>query len=170
MTEALAELSTRIREEIEKLAGVVAHVEEGCRRADRFGGDYYLEAVALSIHGILYGDRAFVPANRRHHREFGAERQGVASSTPRTDEPRSFRRSALRDIDDDSAGARRAAFFSTRRPKHIRVRFGLRPGSPSGAEVARRVFWCPRGSDSLRRFPRDTTEKTRHDVRVARTR
>jgi len=50
--EELDELTSRIRQELEELQRVLARMNEGWERARRPGDDYYLDGVALNLHGL----------------------------------------------------------------------------------------------------------------------
>ncbi len=53
--EELKELTSRIRQELEELGRVLARMNEGGERAHRSGDDYYLDGVALNLHGFYSG-------------------------------------------------------------------------------------------------------------------
>jgi HepT-like protein len=55
MNAKLAHVANRIRSELAELEEVVRRVEEGWKRADRSGDDYYLDGVALNLHGLYSG-------------------------------------------------------------------------------------------------------------------
>lgn len=55
MSERLLRLAERIRGELDDLAQVVERTEEGWRRARRSGDDFYLDSVALNLHGFYAG-------------------------------------------------------------------------------------------------------------------
>jgi hypothetical protein len=55
MNVKLAHLANRVRSELAALEEVVSRVEEGWRRAERSGDDYYLDGVALNLHGLYSG-------------------------------------------------------------------------------------------------------------------
>lgn len=51
----LAGLASRIRQELTELERVLARVGEGWQRARRSSDDFYLDAVALNLHGFYSG-------------------------------------------------------------------------------------------------------------------
>jgi hypothetical protein len=51
----LNELAERIRQEIIEVEHVVARIGEGWQRARRSNDDYYLDSVALNLHGFYSG-------------------------------------------------------------------------------------------------------------------
>jgi hypothetical protein len=55
MNAKLAHVANRIRSELGELEEVVRRVEEGWKRAERSGDDYYLDGVALNLHGLYSG-------------------------------------------------------------------------------------------------------------------
>ncbi len=55
MIEPWARLAERIRDEIAELGRVVDRAQEGCRRAAQSADDYYLDGVALNLHGFYGG-------------------------------------------------------------------------------------------------------------------
>ena len=55
MSDRLAQLAIRIRAELADLDRVVQRVGEAWLRAQRSGDDYYLDAVALNLHGFYAG-------------------------------------------------------------------------------------------------------------------
>lgn len=55
MTPPLHQLAVRIRSELKDLARVLQRVEEGWERARRSSDDYYLDGVALNLHGFYGG-------------------------------------------------------------------------------------------------------------------
>ena len=55
MNERLLRLAKRIRDELVELDRVVARVAEGWDRALRNADDYYLDGVALNLHGFYGG-------------------------------------------------------------------------------------------------------------------
>ena len=55
MSERLLRLATRIRDELVELDRVTARVAEGWERALRNADDYYLDGVALNLHGFYSG-------------------------------------------------------------------------------------------------------------------
>ncbi len=55
MTQDLHNLVARIREESDELDRVVGRVDEGWRRAQGGADDYYLDGVALNLHGFYAG-------------------------------------------------------------------------------------------------------------------
>ena len=58
--ESLIRLASRIRRELNELEHVLARIEEGWQRAHRSDDDYYLDGVALNLHGFYSGvERAF---------------------------------------------------------------------------------------------------------------
>jgi hypothetical protein len=56
MTDAeLFGLAKRIRQELDELQRVLARIQEGWERARRSNDDYYLDGVALNLHGFYGG-------------------------------------------------------------------------------------------------------------------
>jgi len=56
MTDAeLTGLAERIRQELDELQRVLARIQEGWERARRSNDDYYLDGVALNLHGFYGG-------------------------------------------------------------------------------------------------------------------
>jgi hypothetical protein len=55
VNDTIARLATRIREEAEDIEGVTKRMEEGWRRFRVSGDDYYLDGVALNLHGFYSG-------------------------------------------------------------------------------------------------------------------
>jgi len=56
----LTRLAGRIRRELDELELVLARIEEGWQRAHRSDDDYYLDGVALNLHGFYSGlERVF---------------------------------------------------------------------------------------------------------------
>ena len=55
MNAKLAHVANRIRSELGELEEVVRRVEEGWKRAEGSGDDYYLDGVALNLHGLYSG-------------------------------------------------------------------------------------------------------------------
>ena len=55
MSERLLKLGERIRSELAELDRLVERAQEGWRRAQRSGDDFYLDSVALSLHGFYAG-------------------------------------------------------------------------------------------------------------------
>ena len=55
MTEDLSQLAVRLRGELDELDRVVGRVNEGWRRAQGAADDYYLDGVALNLHGFYAG-------------------------------------------------------------------------------------------------------------------
>lgn len=55
MNDKLLQLAARIRDELLDLERVVGRVTEGWRRAQRSADDYYLDGVALNLHGFYAG-------------------------------------------------------------------------------------------------------------------
>lgn len=53
--EELAELAERIRQELGEISRVVTRTSEGWERARRSNDDYYLDSVALNLHGFYMG-------------------------------------------------------------------------------------------------------------------
>ena len=53
--EELKELTSRIRQELQELGRVLARMNEGWERARNSGDDYYLDGVALNLHGFYSG-------------------------------------------------------------------------------------------------------------------
>ncbi len=58
--EDLISLAHRIRQELIELEHVLARINEGWQRARRLSDDYYLDSVALNLHGFYSGlERVF---------------------------------------------------------------------------------------------------------------
>lgn len=55
MSERLLRLAQRIRNECSELARLVARAQEGWRRAQQSSDDYYVDSVALNLHGFYAG-------------------------------------------------------------------------------------------------------------------
>lgn len=55
MSEQLLQLAERIRDEFVELRRVIGRVQEGWRRAQRSGDDFYVDGVALNLHGFYAG-------------------------------------------------------------------------------------------------------------------
>lgn len=55
MSDKLRQLADRIRNELVELKWVVNRVEAGWQRAEHSGDDYYLDGVALNLHGLYNG-------------------------------------------------------------------------------------------------------------------
>jgi hypothetical protein len=55
MNAKLAHVANRIRSELAELEEVVRRIEEGWKRAERSGDGYYLDSVALNLHGLYSG-------------------------------------------------------------------------------------------------------------------
>jgi hypothetical protein len=55
MSDQLESLAKRIRNEVVELKQVAYRVETGWQRAKRSGDDYYLDGVALNLHGFYNG-------------------------------------------------------------------------------------------------------------------
>jgi hypothetical protein len=53
--ERLSRLASRIRRELDELELVLARIEEGWQRAHRSDDDFYLDGVALNLHGFYSG-------------------------------------------------------------------------------------------------------------------
>jgi len=51
----LLNLSERIRSEVVDLESVIDRIKEGWQRSKRSGDDYYLDSVALNLHGFYSG-------------------------------------------------------------------------------------------------------------------
>ena len=61
MNEDLLRSAARLRSELAELARVAARIDEGWRRAQAAADDYYLDSVALNLHGFYSGlERIFV--------------------------------------------------------------------------------------------------------------
>ncbi len=59
--EELTELVRRIRQELDEIRHVLTRVNEGWERARRSNDDYYLDGVALNLHGFYSGfERIFI--------------------------------------------------------------------------------------------------------------
>ena len=57
----LDELASRLRQELGELQQVLARANEGWERANRSNDDYYLDGVALNLHGFYSGvERVFM--------------------------------------------------------------------------------------------------------------
>ena len=60
MKTRLAQVAERICSELIALEEVIKRIEEGWKRAERSGDDYYLDGVALNLHGFYSGlERVF---------------------------------------------------------------------------------------------------------------
>jgi hypothetical protein len=55
MNERLLSLRERIRDELADLERLVSRAVEAWRRAQQSGDDYYLDSVALNLHGLYAG-------------------------------------------------------------------------------------------------------------------
>lgn len=55
MSAELEQLGERIRTELAELEQVLRRTEAGWQRAERSGDDYYLDGVALNLHGLCNG-------------------------------------------------------------------------------------------------------------------
>ena len=55
MIELLQHLMDRIKDELDELAHLVERVQEGWIRTQRSGDDFYLDSVALNLHGFYAG-------------------------------------------------------------------------------------------------------------------
>lgn len=55
MSEQLVRLAARIREELDALRKVLERAQEGWHRVQRSSDDYYLDGVALNLHGFYAG-------------------------------------------------------------------------------------------------------------------
>ena len=55
MSERLLGLAERIRDELADLDRLVQRAQEGWRRAQQSGDDFYLDSVALNLHGFYAG-------------------------------------------------------------------------------------------------------------------
>ncbi len=55
MSESLSQLAIRIRNELIEIEAVLQRVEEGWNRAKHSADDYYLDGVALNLHGFYSG-------------------------------------------------------------------------------------------------------------------
>jgi len=51
----LVRLVERIRLEVAELEGVLLKIEEGWKRFKSYGDSYYLDSVALNLHGFYSG-------------------------------------------------------------------------------------------------------------------
>lgn len=61
MNDRLLALAARMRVEIDEIERVIGRVEEGWQRARRSDDDYYLDGVALNLHGFYSGlERIFL--------------------------------------------------------------------------------------------------------------
>ncbi len=61
MNEELLRSAARLRSELADLARVAARIDEGWQRAQSSADDYYLDSVALNLHGFYSGlERIFV--------------------------------------------------------------------------------------------------------------
>jgi hypothetical protein len=54
--EIIQELIERIQLELNEIPRVLARMNEGWERARRSNDDYYLDGVALNLHGFLHGN------------------------------------------------------------------------------------------------------------------
>jgi len=70
MNAKLAHVANRIRSELTELEEVVRRVEEGWKRAEGSGDDYYLDGVALNLDG-LYSGNDFNGFNAEKHKIIG---------------------------------------------------------------------------------------------------
>ena len=52
---SLGGLSNRIRQELAELEHVLARIDEGWQRAQQSNDDFYLDSVALNLHGFYSG-------------------------------------------------------------------------------------------------------------------
>jgi hypothetical protein len=55
VNDPLGQLAARIRGELKDVERLLLRVEEGWNRAHRFSDDYYLDGVALNLHGFYGG-------------------------------------------------------------------------------------------------------------------
>ena len=55
MNSRIYQLARRIRAELAELERIVKRSLEGWQRAQRTGDDYYLDSVALNLHGVYAG-------------------------------------------------------------------------------------------------------------------
>jgi hypothetical protein len=55
VSERLFRLAERVRDELVELERVIQRIQEGWRRARRFSDDFYLDSVALNLHGFYAG-------------------------------------------------------------------------------------------------------------------
>jgi hypothetical protein len=55
VSDPLRQLAARIRNELKDIQRVLARMEEGWKRAQRCADDYYLDGVALNLHGFYGG-------------------------------------------------------------------------------------------------------------------
>lgn len=55
MNEQLLRVASRIRGELEELTRVLDRAQEGMQRAQRSSDDFYLDSVALNLHGLYAG-------------------------------------------------------------------------------------------------------------------
>ena len=55
MNDRLRHLAIRVHDELGNLDRAVGRVKEGCQRAQRSSDDYYLDGVALNLHGFYAG-------------------------------------------------------------------------------------------------------------------
>jgi hypothetical protein len=55
MTSRLSQIATRIRSDLDELENVLQRIREGWDRANRSGDMYYLDGVALNLHGLYSG-------------------------------------------------------------------------------------------------------------------
>lgn len=112
MSEQLHQLAGRIRRALEELEVLVRRIEEGWRRAEQSADDYFIDSVALNLHGFYSGvERIFQlvatvidgvkPEGQHWHRalleQMATERAGIrpavisASTRANLDEYRGFR-------------------------------------------------------------------------------
>ena len=122
MSERLLKLADRIRNEVDVLRLVLARAQEGWRRGQLSGDDYYLDGVALNLHGFYAGvERIFeliagtvdgsVPQGANWHQTL---LQQMASEVPRV-RPAVISE-ATRDALDMYRGFRRRQTTLTARP------------------------------------------------------
>ncbi len=55
MSERLLKLVERVRDQVAELNRLIERAQEGWRRAQRSGDDFYLDGVALNLHGFYVG-------------------------------------------------------------------------------------------------------------------
>lgn len=58
--EEIRMLTERIRQELKELRIVLTRINDGWERARRSNDDYYLDSVALNLHGFLFRFRTYI--------------------------------------------------------------------------------------------------------------
>ncbi len=78
--EEIAELVERIHQELDEIHRVLARMNEGWERARRSNDDYYLDGVALNLHGFYSGmERIFTQIAETIDATCRVERAGISS-------------------------------------------------------------------------------------------